>query len=79
MIRLRITAPFGAFRTFTAGAYRPSMPFMPPSAAYGLLLGLAGIETRLDDGQSPMTLMQPSGFYPTYPSSMTSARSHGCG
>jgi len=58
MIRLRIQAPFGTSRHFTAGSYRPTAPFLTPSAAYGLLLNLAGIETRYDDGKSAMTLMR---------------------
>lgn len=58
MLRLRVKAPFGAFRAFSAGAYRPSAPFITPSAAYGLLLHVAGIESRLDDGGSAMTVMQ---------------------
>jgi CRISPR-associated protein Cas5t len=58
MLRLRIKAEFAAFRTFTAGSYRPTTPFITPSAAYGLVLNLAGIESRLDDGESPMTLMR---------------------
>lgn len=56
MLRLRVKAPFGAFRTFSAGAYRPSAPFITPSAAYGLLLHVAGIESRLDDGRLAMTV-----------------------
>lgn len=56
MLRLLVKAPFAAFRSFTAGAYRPTAPFITPSAAYGLILNLAGIESRLDGGQSPMTL-----------------------
>lgn len=59
MIRLRVEAPFAAFRYFTAGSYRPTAPFIPPSAAYGLLLNLAGFDTRFDDGESAMTLMRP--------------------
>ena len=51
MMRLRIRAPFAAFRHFTAGSYRPTAPFITPSAAYGLLLNLAGVETRFDDGK----------------------------
>lgn len=58
MLRLRVKAPFAAFRTFTAGSYRPTAPFLTPSAAYGLVLNVAGIESRLDDGISPMTLMR---------------------
>lgn len=56
MLRLRVKAPFGAFRNFTAGNYRPTAPFITPSAAYGLLMNLAGIETRWDDGRAAMTL-----------------------
>jgi CRISPR-associated protein Cas5t len=56
MLCLYVQAPFAAFRTFTAGWYRPTAGFLTPSAAYGLLLNLAGIETRRDDGLSPMTV-----------------------
>jgi len=59
MLRLRVRAPFAAFRTFSAGSFRPTAPFLTPSAAYGFVLNLAGIESRLDDGSSPMTLMRP--------------------
>lgn len=58
MLCLRVKAPFGVFRTFTAGSYRPTAPFITPSAAYGLILNVAGIESRYDDGQAPMTLMR---------------------
>jgi CRISPR-associated protein Cas5t len=43
---LRIRAPFAAFRAFQAGVYRSTSPIMPPSAAFGLVLNLAGIEMR---------------------------------
>ena len=43
---LRIRAPFAAFRGFQAGVYRATAPVMPPSAALGLVLNLAGIEMR---------------------------------
>lgn len=56
MLWLRVIAPFAAFRSFTAGAYRPTAPFITPTAAYGLLLNIAAIETRRDDGRSPMTV-----------------------
>lgn len=56
MLRLYVQAPFAAFRTFTAGWYRPTSGFLTPSAAYGLALNIAGIETRRDDGLSPMTV-----------------------
>ena len=47
MLVLYVEAPFAVCRTFTAGWYRPTAAFLTPSAAYGLLLNLAGIETRL--------------------------------
>lgn len=59
---LRIDGPFAAFRTFSAGWYRPTAPFMTHSAAYGLFLNLAGIESRLwegeegHDGKTPASL-----------------------
>ena len=56
MILLRLRAPFAAFRPFTAGWYRPTAGFLTPSAAYGLALNLAGVETRHDDGISAMTV-----------------------
>lgn len=43
---LRVRAPFAAFRPFQAGVYRATSPVMTPSAAYGLVLNLAGIEMR---------------------------------
>lgn len=55
MMRLRIRAPFAAFRSLTAGSFRPSAPFLTPATVYGLLLNLAGIESRLDDGKSVTT------------------------
>jgi CRISPR-associated protein Cas5t len=47
MLTLYVEAPFAACRTFTAGWYRPTATFLTPSAAYGLLLNIAGIESRL--------------------------------
>lgn len=58
MLCLRVKAPFAAFRTFTAGSYRPTAPFITPSSAYGLVLNIAGIESRFDDGRTPMTLIR---------------------
>ena len=65
MICLYIQAPFAACRTFTAGWYRPTAGFLTPSAAYGLLLNIAGIESRLreedaaHDGSAPASLIRP--------------------
>ena len=47
MLCLYVQAPFAACRTFTAGWYRPTATFLTPSAAYGLVLNVAGIESRL--------------------------------
>lgn len=64
MLCLYLQAPFAACRTFTAGWYRPTATFLTPSAAYGLLLNVAGIESRLyehdpqHDGSAPATLTQ---------------------
>lgn len=56
MLRLRVRAPFAAFRGFVAGSFRPTAPFVTPSAAYGLLLNVAALEMRRDDGESSMTV-----------------------
>ena len=53
MLALYVEAPFAVCRTFTAGWYRPTATFLTPSAAYGLVMNLAGIETRLrEEGKS---------------------------
>ena len=57
MICLYLQAPFGVFRTFMSGSFRATAGFITPSAAYGLLLNLAGIEMRHDDNILPMTLI----------------------
>lgn len=65
MICLYLEAPFAVCRTFTAGWYRPTATFLTPSAAYGLVLNIAGIESRLreedsgHDGKTSASLMQP--------------------
>jgi len=65
MLRVYVEAPFAAFRTFTAGWYRPTATFLTPSAAYGLVLNLAGVQSRLregeagHDGKVPATLTRP--------------------
>src|SRR6186997_1870278 len=65
MLRLYVQAPFAAFRTFTAGWYRPTATFLTPSAAYGLALNLARFETRLREedpthpGTAPASLTRP--------------------
>lgn len=43
---LRLRAPFAAFRWMQAGVYRATAPVIPHSAAWGLVLNLAGVETR---------------------------------
>lgn len=56
MLVLYVEAPFAVCRTFTAGWYRPTATFLTPSAAYGLLLNLAGIETRLREEETDYPL-----------------------
>jgi len=58
MLCLYVQAPFGVFRTFTTGSFRPTAGFITLSAAYSLVLNIAGIESRFDDGKTAMTLMQ---------------------
>ena len=61
MLRLLIEAPFAACRPMTAGWYRPTAGFLTHSAAYGLILNVAGIESRLGEhepghpGRTPAT------------------------
>lgn len=50
-IILRIDAPFSAWRWLQAGVYRGTFPIIPPSAAWGLVLNLAAIETRGSVGE----------------------------
>jgi CRISPR-associated protein Cas5t len=59
---LYLQAPFGVFRNFIAGSFRPSAEFLTHSAAYGLLLNVAGVEMRHDDGKSVMTLIRTDGL-----------------
>lgn len=47
-IWLRAAAPFAAYRWLQAGVYRATSPVMTPSAAWGLILNLAAIDTRGD-------------------------------
>jgi len=58
MLIFYVKAPFGACRPFVAGAYRPTAPFLTPTAAYGLLLNLAGIESRRLDRRLVATAMR---------------------
>lgn len=62
MLCLYIEAPFAVFRPFTAGSFRPTADFITPSAAYGLLMNIAGIETRFFDDTKPMTLIKSEGL-----------------
>ncbi|MBI5014595.1 MAG: type I-MYXAN CRISPR-associated protein Cas5/Cmx5/DevS [Deltaproteobacteria bacterium] len=51
MLTLYLQAPFATFRPFAAGSFRPTSGFITPSAAYGLLLNVAGVEMRADEGK----------------------------
>jgi CRISPR-associated protein Cas5t len=59
VIVILVRGPFARFQPFSAGTYRATMKFMPHSAAYGLVLHLAGIESRLDDPRYPETQVRP--------------------
>lgn len=52
---LHLRAPFAAFRWLQAGVYRATSPVIPPSAAWGLVLNLAHIDTRASSSKSPIT------------------------
>jgi CRISPR-associated protein Cas5t len=54
---LHVRAPFAAYRAMQAGVYRTTLPVVPHSAAYGLVMNLAAIETR-DPTPAPTTLMR---------------------
>lgn len=56
---LRLQAPFAAFRYFQAGVYRSTAPTIPHSAAWGLVLNLAGVEIR-SHLNNPITEINPS-------------------
>ena len=58
MLILYVKAPFGAYRPFVAGSYRQTSPFITPTGAYGLLLNLAGLESRLNDPKLVATAMR---------------------
>jgi CRISPR-associated protein Cas5t len=49
---LRLRAPFAAYRPMQAGSLRATLPTMPYSAAWGLALNLAGIDTRAADADA---------------------------
>lgn len=46
LLFLELKAPFAAFRPLQAGTFRSTMPTIPPTTAYGLLLNLAAIDIR---------------------------------
>ncbi|MDR3635102.1 MAG: hypothetical protein P4L84_14955 [Isosphaeraceae bacterium] len=58
MLWLDIQAPFAACRPLVAGWYRPTAGFLTHSSVYGLVLNIAGRETRLwehEDGHDEKT------------------------
>ncbi len=59
---LRLEAPVAAWRWLQAGVFRGTFPVIPPSAAWGLVLNLAGIETRgsLQEVVTPIRADAPS-------------------
>lgn len=58
-------APQAAFKGLTGGSYRPSYPIMPPTAAWGMILNLARINTnRAMEGRNKLSSVKfdlPSG------------------
>lgn len=56
IVMLQLDAPFAAWRWMQAGVYRGTFPVIPPSAAWGLVLNLAAIETRgaMDEPVTPI-------------------------
>ncbi|HOL96792.1 MAG TPA: CRISPR-associated protein Cas5 [bacterium] len=66
MLCLYVQAPFAVFRTFSAGSFRPTADFITPSAAYGLLLNIAGIEMREYSDQHVMTLIRQEQNLPSF-------------
>lgn len=58
MIQLYLQAPFAVFRPFATGSFRTTAEFITFSSAYGLLLNIAGIEMRHEDGKSAMTVIK---------------------
>jgi len=65
LIWLAIEAPFAACRPMIAGWHRPTAGFLTHSAAYGLILNVAGIESRLGEhepghpGTAPASATRP--------------------
>ena len=49
MLWLAIEAPFAVCRPMMAGWHRPTAGFLTHSAAYGLILNVAGVESRLGE------------------------------
>ena len=47
MLSIAVEAPFAAFRPMMAGWHRSTAGFLGHSAAYGLVLNVAGVESRL--------------------------------
>ncbi len=59
---VHVRAPFAAYRWLQAGVYRASSPTIPPSAAWGLLLNCAAVESRgsLNETSTPIRDDAPS-------------------
>ncbi len=55
---LRIRAPFAAFRWMQAGVWRGTSPTIPYSTAWGLVLNVAGMETRAPAGGTTTLIRQ---------------------
>ncbi len=71
-ICLYVEAPFAVARPFVAGWYRPTAGFLSHSSIYGLLLNIAGIDSRVwehdvkHDGKTPASLMRTDPKMPRF-------------
>lgn len=58
-IWLELKAPFAAFRWLQASVHRATSPVIPPTAAWGLALNLAAVETRDSNAEVDVTPVSP--------------------
>ncbi len=55
---VHVRAPFAAFRWLQAGVYRATSPVVPPSAAWGMLLNFAAIDTRASEAAATTVISE---------------------
>jgi CRISPR-associated protein Cas5t len=59
---VRVTAPHAVFKMHSAGAFQGTLPVMPPSTAYGLVMNMAGINIR---GEPTPVRKADAGYFST--------------